>query len=52
MLGSKILSIRILWSYLPADSILIYDFLNAYFELKLSVTICFALPSTNRENKR
>ena len=51
MLGSKICRLEYFGRiYLRIQS-LIYDFLNAYFKLKLSVTIAFALPSTNRGNK-
>ena len=51
MLGSKICRLEYFGrTYLRIQS-LIYDFLNAYFKLKLSVTIAFALPSTNRGNK-
>ena len=48
MLGSKICRLEYFSRiYLRIQS-LIYDFLNTYFKLKLSVTIGFALPSTNR----
>ena len=52
MLGSKICRLEYFGRIYLRIKSLIYDFLNAYFKLKLSVTIGFALPSTNRGNKR